>query len=276
MHTQPTGALVYVGTYTRKGSKGIYIYRMDAATGTLTPVGTASEATNPSFLTIDPQRRYLYAVNETMEFDGQPGGGISAFAIDPGTGALTFINSRRTHGGAPCHASVDQTGRVVYAANYMGGNAAAFPVRAGGGLDPASAVVQHAGSGPNPRRQQGPHAHSITLDPANRFAFVADLGLARTRAYTYGETVTVTFNVSADLLSVPAMPSLDRASSDYVVKFAEAPYRAELIAADFGGVPTVDFDGYGTPSSGGSVVVRVGSALKTVVLDADTGKAEVQ
>ena len=175
--------LVYVGTYSRKGSKGIYIYRMDAATGTLTPVGTASEATNPSFLAVDPACRHLYAVNETGEFDGQPGGGISAFAIDAKTGALTYINSQRTHGGAPCHASVDRSGRYVYAANYMGGNAAAFPIRADGGLEPASDVVQHTGSGPNERRQRGPHAHSINLDPANRFAFVADLGIDKVMAY---------------------------------------------------------------------------------------------
>jgi 6-phosphogluconolactonase len=151
--------------------------------GVLTPAGVAGGVQNPSFLALDPHCRYLYAVNETMEFDGQPGGGISAFALDPQTGALTFINSQRTHGGAPCHVSVDQTGRFVYVANYMGGNAATFPVRAGGGLDPASAVVQHSGSGMNPHRQEGPHAHSITLDPTNRFAFVADLGIDKVMAY---------------------------------------------------------------------------------------------
>jgi len=184
MHDHSESRLVYVGTYTHKGtSEGIYIYRLNVATGTLTPVGVAGGVQNPSFLALDPQRRYLYAVNETMEFDGQPGGGVSAFAVDPQTGALTLINSQRTHGGAPCYVSVDQTGRFVYVANYMGGNAAAFPVRAGGGLDPASAVVQHTGSGINPRRQEGPHAHSITLDPTNRLAFVADLGIDKVMVY---------------------------------------------------------------------------------------------
>lgn len=176
--------LVYVGTYTHKGtSEGIYIYRLAMATGVLTPVGVAGGVQNPSFLALDPQRRYLYAVNETMTFDGQPGGGITAFAVDLQSGALTYINSQCTHGGAPCHVSVDQTGRFVYVANYMGGNVAAFPVRADGGLDPASAVVQHTGSGVNPRRQEGPHAHSITLDPTNRFAFVADLGIDKVMVY---------------------------------------------------------------------------------------------
>lgn len=184
MHDHNKDRLIYVGTYTHKGmSEGIYIYRLDMATGALTPVGVAGGVQNPSYLALDPQRQYLYAVNEAMTFDGQPGGGVSAFAVDPQTGALTFINSQCTHGGAPCYVSVDQTGCFVYVANYMGGNAAAFPVRADGGLDPASAVVQHTGSGINPRRQEGPHAHSITLDPTNRFAFVADLGIDKVMVY---------------------------------------------------------------------------------------------
>jgi 6-phosphogluconolactonase len=176
--------LVYVGMYTYKGaSGGIYIYRLDMTTGALAPLGITGGVQNPSFLALDPQHRYLYAVNETMEFDGQPGGGVSAFAVDRQSGALSFINSQLTHGGAPCHVNVDQTGRFVYVANYMGGNAAVFPVRADGGLDPASAVVQHAGSGVNPRRQEGPHAHSTTLDPTNTFAFVADLGIDKVMVY---------------------------------------------------------------------------------------------
>ncbi|HQE91658.1 MAG TPA: lactonase family protein [Anaerolineae bacterium] len=175
---------VYVGTYTHgSASKGIYIYRLDRTSGALMPVGVAGAAVNPSFLAVDPQRRYLYAVNETMTFAGQAGGGLSAFAIDPQTGALTSLNSRCTHGGAPCHVSVDQTGRFVYVANYMGGNVAVFPVREDGGLEPASDVVQHSGSGVDPRRQEGPHAHSINLDPTNRYAFVADLGIDKVMTY---------------------------------------------------------------------------------------------
>ncbi|MGC9395712.1 MAG: lactonase family protein [Anaerolineae bacterium] len=184
MHDHNRDRWVYVGTYTHKGaSEGIYIYRLDMATGTLTPAGVAKGIQNPSFLALDPQHRYLYAVNETMTFDGQPGGGVSAFAVDPQSGLLTHINSQCTHGGAPCYVSVDQTGRFVCVANYMGGNAAAFPMRADGGLDPASAVVQHTGSSVNPRRQEGPHAHSITLDPTNTFAFVADLGIDKVMVY---------------------------------------------------------------------------------------------
>ena len=97
---------VYVGTYTHRGGEGIAIYTFDAATGTLKAVGFASSP-NPSFLALDPQQRYLYAVNELW----QPGGSVSAFAVDPETGALTLLNSQPSHGTSPCYVSVDATGR---------------------------------------------------------------------------------------------------------------------------------------------------------------------
>jgi 6-phosphogluconolactonase len=166
----------YVGTYTKRGSEGIYIYRMDASSGDLALLGVASGVENPSFLALDPQRRYLYAVNEVDQ------GTVSAFAVDRESGALRFLNRQSSHGAAPCHLSVDQTGRYVLVANYTSGSVAVLPIQADGRLSEASDWVQHRGSSVHPR-QQGPHAHSITLDPANRLAFAADLGLDRILVY---------------------------------------------------------------------------------------------
>jgi 6-phosphogluconolactonase len=175
--------LVYIGTYTTKGSEGIYIYRLDLSSGDLTYVGKATGIDNPSYLALHPDRRYLYAVNETEEFAGQPGGAVSAFAIDPQTGALTYLNQQASHGAAPCQLSVDQTGKFVLVANYTSGNASVLPIQADGRLGEATHIIQHQGSSINPRRQAGPHAHSINLDPANHYVFVADLGLDKVMIY---------------------------------------------------------------------------------------------
>ena len=94
--------LVYIGTYTEKKSKGIYAYRFDPATGQLSSLGLAAESVNPSFLAIDPSRRFLYAVNEISKYEGRSSGGVSAFAIDPGTGKLTFLNEVPSGGAGPC------------------------------------------------------------------------------------------------------------------------------------------------------------------------------
>ena len=175
--------LVYIGTYTGGKSEGIYVYRMDPASGALEFSSMATGVDNPSYLDFDPQRRYLYAVNEAEEFSGKPGGAVSAFSIDPATGKLTYLNQQPSHGGLPCHLSVDQTRKYLLVANYLGGSLCVLPILADGQLGEATDFVQHEGSSVDPGRQGGPHAHSITLDPANRYAFAADLGLDKIMIY---------------------------------------------------------------------------------------------
>jgi len=175
--------VVYVGTYTRRGSEGIYVYTFDPSSGALSAVGVAKGIVNPSFLAIAPSRRYLYATSEVSTFGDSPGGGVSAFQIDQETGLLTLLNQQASHGAAPCHLSVDQTERVVLVANYSGGNVAVLPMEQDGSLAPATDIVQHRGSSVHPTRQQGPHAHSITIDPTNHYAFAADLGIDKLMVY---------------------------------------------------------------------------------------------
>ena len=174
---------VYVGTYTSGGSEGIYLYRMDPSTGALERGRTvARDIANPSFVALDPQGRTLYSVEEMGYSDGEPSGAVSAFSIDPETGDLTYLNRQPSGGDGPCHLSVDGTGRYVLVANYGSGNASMLPVLEGGGLGEATGFVQHEG-GSVLERQAGPHAHSINLDPGNRYAFVADLGLDKVMIY---------------------------------------------------------------------------------------------
>lgn len=180
-----TEYLVYIGTYTRENSKGIYAYRFDAATGKLSALGLAAETPHPSFLTVHPNRRYLYAVNEIDNYDGQKSGSVSAFAIDPKTGKLTLLNKVSSHGAGPCYVAADRSGKNVLLANYGGGSVAVFPVNEDGLLGQASAFVQHTGSSLDPRRQQRPHAHSINISPDNRFAVAADLGLDQLLVYRF-------------------------------------------------------------------------------------------
>jgi 6-phosphogluconolactonase len=165
--------LLYVGTYT----ESIHLVRMDRRSGELTLVGSANAGARPSFLTIHPNRRVIYAVNE-REQDG----GVSAFAIERATGALTKVNEQPSQGGAPCYVSVDRSGRAALVANYVGGNVGLLPIEANGALAPAH-MVQHTGKGPNADRQEAPHAHCILPDRSNRFALAADLGADRVFVY---------------------------------------------------------------------------------------------
>jgi len=182
--------LFYVGTYTENGSKskGIYAYRFDPATQEVTSLGLAAETTNPSWVTLHPNGRFLYAVNEEGNYNGANSGGVSAFSIDRSTGKLTFLNEVASRGADPCYITVDKSGKYVLVANYTGGNIAVFPVRPDGKLGEASAFIQHTGHGLNPKRQEAPHAHSIDLSPDQRFAFVDDLGLDELLVYKFDKS----------------------------------------------------------------------------------------
>ena len=178
--------LVYVGTYTRDRKAGIYLLKMNRKSGELTPVGEVDAGENPSFLAIHPNKKYLYAVNETGNYKDTKGGAVSAFAIDRKTGQLTFLNREASNGAAPCHLVVDQTGSAVLVANYTGGNVGSLPIGEDGKLQPMKSNIQHQGSSVHPR-QKGPHAHSINLDADNRFAFAADLGLDQILVYKFDD-----------------------------------------------------------------------------------------
>jgi 6-phosphogluconolactonase len=182
----PADWIMYVGTYTKAPSKGIYAYRFQGATGEVTPLGAAglaAETENPSFLAVHPNQRFLYAVNEVSRFEGKDAGSVSAFAIDRATGTLTLLNRVSSRGGGPCHLSLDRSGKWLFVANYGGGSVAAFPVHEDGTLGEASAFFQHEGKSVNAARQSGPHAHETVVSPDNQFVLAADLGLDKVFTY---------------------------------------------------------------------------------------------
>jgi 6-phosphogluconolactonase len=183
--SQPQDVLVYVGTYTGKGSEGVYVYRMDSSTGALTFVSKTTGLENPSFLAIDPKGRCVYAVREFGGSAGGRGGAVIALSRNPTTGELTVLNEQPSGGQGPCYVTVDREGRFLLAANYGSGHVAMLPIAEDGRLQPATSVVQHEGSSVNPTRQKEPHAHSIVLDAANRYALAADLGIDKIMVYRF-------------------------------------------------------------------------------------------
>jgi len=180
---QPRELTLYAGTYTSGKSEGIYGYRMDRVSGALTRFN-AFKSINPSFLTIDRSKRYLYAVNEVNDFLGKPSGAASAFAIDRLTGNLRLLNEQATQGADPCHLTVDSRRRVLLVANYSGGNISVLPIRADGTLGVVVDLEQHEGSGVK-EQQKGPHAHCIILDRFERHALASDLGTDKVMIYRF-------------------------------------------------------------------------------------------
>nr|WP_082882839.1 lactonase family protein [Rufibacter roseus] len=174
--------MVYVGTYAKPDAESIFAFSLNEKTGELTKVLGIKGGENPSFLALDADRKHLYAVNETTEYQGQKSGFISAFAVDQQTGNLTKLNEQPSHGGAPCYISLDHRNKVVLVANYVGGNVVANLLKEDGSLGVTTASDQHQGSGPK-KQQDAAHAHCIIPDPNNKFALAVDLGVDKVYAY---------------------------------------------------------------------------------------------
>jgi 6-phosphogluconolactonase len=179
--------IVFIGTYTRTKSKGIYAYRFQPSTGKVSFIGRAAETPNPSWLAVHPSLKYLYATNESeiKPAPGQPNT-VSSFAIDRKSGALTFLNKVSVGGRGPCHVSVDKTGKTLFAANYGSGNVEAISILADGRLGGSTAHMQHVAAAEqpgDPARKVVPHAHCVMASPDNRFLLATDLGLDQIFSY---------------------------------------------------------------------------------------------
>jgi 6-phosphogluconolactonase len=174
-----------VGTYTDGKSEGIYVYRFNAQTGEATPVSRA-KTSNPSYLAVSPDEKYVYAVNENADSTRfTVTGSVAAFSFDKKNGQLTELNKQESGGKHPCYVAVDKTGKWVVAGNYSSGSLALLPVKSDGSLDAHVQVIQHTGSSVNEDRQQGPHVHSTVFSPDNKFVFTPDLGIDKVMIYAF-------------------------------------------------------------------------------------------
>lgn len=160
-----------VGTYTQKDSKGIYVYQFDTISG-FSKYKSMAEITNPSYLVVSNDEKYVYAVTESNEVTDA----ASAFSFDKKAGKLTFLNSQETKGAAPCYITIDKAGKHVVTANYMGGSITVFDVNANGALSQASLVHAFNGKGVDPDRQTQPHLHCVQFSPDGKYLFADDLG----------------------------------------------------------------------------------------------------
>jgi 6-phosphogluconolactonase len=178
--------LIFIGTYTPKdnSSRGIYAVRLDTATGALGEPVPVAETPNPTFLSLPPDGRVLYALNETDSVNGRPGGGATAYRIDAEAGTLAKLNFQPTGGISCAYISTDYSGKALVLISYHGGQVTSFPLAGDDSIGPRASFLSTAGKlGPNAGRQDAPHPHSVTFSPDNRFAYVCDLGLDRIFVY---------------------------------------------------------------------------------------------
>jgi len=171
------------GTYTSGKSEGIYVHQFNSTDGSAKELSHV-KTSNPSFVAISPDERFVYAVQEDAASNGK-GGAISAFTFDKRKAALQYLNHQPTGGDHPCYVAVDKTGKWVVAGNYSSGSISVLPVKADGSLGATAHIIQHSGSGPDRARQRSPHVHCTFFSADNRFLFVPDLGTDKVMIYAF-------------------------------------------------------------------------------------------
>ena len=178
----PSKEILYTGSFSERGSKGIYVFQFDRTKGKLIELQTVSGGKDPSFLAIDPKGKYLYAIYGEGTLNKPREGSVMSFNIDPSTGMLTKLNEQSSEGRGPAHISIDPKGRFVYVSNYGSGTLAVYPVHKDGSLGKATDVIQDKGNGPHPN-QKGPHVHSVIPSLDGKFIYVCDLGIDKVFIY---------------------------------------------------------------------------------------------
>lgn len=213
--------LVFVATQGTGTGEGIHAARLIGATGELVPIGLVAEAERPTWLSIDADRARLYATSEVGNA-GDRIGDVMSYAIDAAGGALHPISRTASPGGGPTHLALENDGRTLFVANFGGGQVSAMEIREDGSLLPPCNFMTNTGSGPH-RRQQGPHAHGVTLDPTGRFLLAPDMGADKIFVYAY--------DASTQALSehAPSYAALPAGSGPRLVLFGSDGKRAYLL-----------------------------------------------
>ena len=197
VHAQNPIYYLLVGTYTTAPSKsdGIYVYKFNPNRNEATQISSV-KTSNPSFLAISKDQKYVYAVNE--DHGESTPGSVSAFSLDKKKGVLTFLDKQPSGGDDPCYVAIDSAGKNVVVANYNGGNLSVLKTAADGSLLPAAQTIAHDGYGVNVKRQEMPHVHSTVFSPDQKYLFVANLGNDRLYRYSFNPTEATTPLVALD------------------------------------------------------------------------------
>ena len=182
----PTRALVCFGSYSTPDKESVHLFQLNLQDGSLKKLNAVDGLSNPSFLKIHPNGKYLYTVNEVSTFDGKKSGGVTAFALDVNGGKLNKINQQPSGDTGPCHLTVDATGKYVLVAHYGGGSTSVLPIKKDGSVGAVVSQIKHKGSSVH-SRQKAPHAHAVHVGPNNKFAFAPDLGIDKVLVFSFDE-----------------------------------------------------------------------------------------
>ena len=192
---------LFVGSYNfSKEKEGIYVYKFDIESGRLKKMYSTHDVANPSYLTLSPNGKYVYACTETQTKNA---GSMSSFRFDSVHCVLSFINKQLSGGENPVYNAVDKTGRWLVNANYTEGGVSVYALDSDGNIQPPPQTIQFSEGSVNKERQERAHVHSTVFSPDGDFLFLPDLGADKIRCYSFGAAKSTPLTEYATTRSVP-------------------------------------------------------------------------
>ena len=180
-------SFLFIGSYTGgKPDQGLYIYTFNTKTGALNEAYVVDQITNPSFITLSPNGKYLYAGADTKMPDT---GSVMSFRIDTLSGQLKFLNRQSSGGDNPVYLTVHKNGRYLVNGNYSGGSVSVLPINADGSLKPYSQRIVFEDSSIIKERQEKSHIHATVFSPQYDFIYLPDLGGDKIRIFRFDESL---------------------------------------------------------------------------------------
>jgi 6-phosphogluconolactonase len=177
---------VFVGSYNSdKNKEGIYVFQLDTRTGNLKKITSVKNILNPSYLTVSPNGKYIFACTETKTPNA---GSVSSFEFKPQNKSLTFINSQKSGGENPVYLSVHKNGKWLVNANYTQGSVSVYPITTDGKINSIAQNFSYSEGSVNKERQDRSHVHSAVFSPNYDFIFLPDLGADKIRSYRFDYT----------------------------------------------------------------------------------------
>jgi 6-phosphogluconolactonase len=179
--------IMYVGTFSERGSMGIYVYEVFRDNMRFDLLQTIVSKGSPSFIAISPKEKYMFSANREGINDVDDFGSITSFSIDPATGKLTKIQDYSSFGVSPCHISIHPTGKYLFVCHYVGGNVVVLPVDESGKIGEPTQNIQYEGKGTIMPQQSGPHPHSAVPNQDGKYVYISDLGQDKIQIYRFDE-----------------------------------------------------------------------------------------
>lgn len=183
LHFYSQNTYAFFGSFNRdKDTEGLYVYELDTISGKLLKVTSYTGILNPSFLTVSPDGKYVFACTESKTKNG---GSVSSFEFNRENKTLTFINKQKSGGENPVYLTVHKNGKWLVNGNYTEGSVSVYPISENGKIEPYVQNIQFLEGSMDPGRQERAHIHSTVFSPDFDYLFLPDLGADKIRAYQF-------------------------------------------------------------------------------------------